>query len=135
MFDENITENMRYAKSWATNLVVRPPFISFRFCEDTRKAKNQLFQIAFQPPITYPQGNYAMHIPLYLDSKAFVDEINQIWPAFRDLAFACKDKLEKEQIRTRYEKSNINSGQFKSMSEIAIDIKEKAFNFELDESK
>jgi len=131
MFDENILENMRYAKSWAANLIVRPPFISFRFCENTKKVKNQLFQIAFQPPMTYPQGNYAVHIPLYQDTKAFAEEINKLWPAFRDLAFACKDKLEKNQPQ-HHEKKTINSEQFKSMSDIAQEFEEEGLGFELE---
>lgn len=135
MSQDNIRENMRYVKSWADNLIVRPPFISFRFCEDTKKVKNQLFQIAFQPPMTYPQGNYAVHIPLYLDTKDFSEELNKVWPAFRDLAFACKDKLEKQQKQNHQEKKFVKSEKFKSMSDIAQEFKQNHIDFELDELK
>jgi hypothetical protein len=134
-----IRENMKYVKTWVDNLLVRPPFISFRFCEDAQKRKNRLFQITFQSPMTYPKGNYGIHIPLYLDNKTFVEEINHVWPAFRDLAFECKDKLGKESkivdMNMQTIKKDNPSQQFKSMSDIAIEIKEKASNLQLDEAK
>jgi hypothetical protein len=88
-------ENLTYTRNWMKQDRKTPPWVSFGLKKNEQNHPNKMFEIALQPPVCYAKGNSANRIPLALDHKKYVTELNQTWLTYCDLGYKLDEEIKK----------------------------------------
>lgn len=89
-------ENLTYTRNWIKQDRKKPDWVSYGLKRNEQNHPDKMFEIALQPPICYPKGNCSNRVPLTLDHKKYVTELNQTWLTYCDMGYQLDDEIKKK---------------------------------------
>lgn len=86
-------ENLTYTRSWMKQPKKKPDWVTYGLKKNEQNQPDKMFEIALQPPMCYPKGNCSNRIPLALDHKKYVVELNQTWLTYCNLGYKLDEEI------------------------------------------